>query len=627
MSEQSKVRLWIWVGFILVLMLLAGVGMVSYFSFERTIDQFAQSSRIGASTMKAILADRNIASFRRYAAAYLTSGDERLLKRLDELNGEVLQDLDEALAGTSLTEARQSLERLRDLTKSFRARFDQAVALRAKKLALLGEVDGIGHQGRLALDAFTQAFRAEAVTALPQETLMRGRLDVLRFATHPTEDLRNRALELVTTTAKQVRGLATGQPPNRQEQITAIAAITDQMAPRFQDAAAVALELEKLSTEVMDAIGKEISATTNALRKLQTDRLAEINLGVNEDAAQAKMVVGALTGLAIAVGLLCAFMISRMVSRPITEMATAARVAEEIGELITVAAHDGDFRNRATVEGRTGFVATISTAVNQLFDSVCTAFQTIGHDAGQVALAASDASGAVVEVNAGAAEQARSLEQVRDAIRQSAEAITRVSGNAKTASAAALHATELARHGQTVVTAVAEVMETIARSGREVSQVTHALGQIATKTDILATTTAVEAARLGDDGRSFAVIAQQIGALAVHATTFSARIAELVEAANRDTQAGVATVGKARQVIDEIQRQVADTTAMIGEIAEAMLAQQSMIVEIDATANSLAQIGEHNLLASEQISRRLVQLRSLSATTQEAVARFKTEMA
>ena len=64
---------------------------------------------------------------------------------------------------------------------------------------------------------------------------------------------------------------------------------------------------------------------------------------------------------------------------------------------------------------------------------------------------------------------------------------------------------------------------------------------------------------------------------------------------------------------------------MIRQIAEAMMSQQSAIIEIDATANSLAEIGEHNVQAGEQISQRLVQLRELSDATKDAIAKFKID--
>ena len=135
----------------------------------------------------------------------------------------------------------------------------------------------------------------------------------------------------------------------------------------------------------------------------------------------------------------------------------------------------------------------------------------------------------------------------------------------------------------------------------------------------------MEAARLGDQGRGFAVIGQQIGQLAEHAGSFSTKIGMLVETANRDLQSGLAAAGSARQVVDDIHRQVVETDGMIRQIAEAMMSQQSAIIEIDATANSLAEIGEHNVQAGEQISQRLVQLRELSDATKDAIAKFKID--
>jgi methyl-accepting chemotaxis protein len=251
--------------------------------------------------------------------------------------------------------------------------------------------------------------------------------------------------------------------------------------------------------------------------------------------------------------------------------------------------------------------------------------RSINRDSTTVALAASDCSGAVIEVNAGSAEQARSLEQVREAIRQSAASITKVSGDARNAAAAAEEATGLVNRGQIVIEGLAELMETIARNSREVAEATQSLGQIAAKTDILATAAAVEAARVGEHGRGFAVIGQQVGQLAERSAVLSAQIARLVDSAGRDTQSGLAAAGSAKQVVDDINKQVQSTDALIRSIAEAMLAQQSAVVELDATADSLAIIGEHNVQAGEQISMRLTQLRDMAAATQAAVARFKTD--
>ncbi len=625
MSEETRVRLWIWGGFMSVLLLLAVVGAVSYFSFEGTVDKFNESGRVSQSTVQVLLADRNVASLRSYAQRYMAGGEEALLKTYHDRKDSAIKALRHALDLTRGADRRQGIQRVTELVTSFDSRFEQAVLLRQKKVDLLKTADAAGVKSRVALDEFGKANRAEAAVMEPLQTLMRSRLDMARVTANFNEDYAKRAVELAGTYAKELKEMAAGQPPERRPRLAEIATLAETFGSACEGAIVVARELDKLTDEVMEAIGKEISATTMALRDLQIKRQEVLESEASDHVLHAKVTIGTLTLVAIGIAIFCAVLISAMVSRPIAAMATAARVAEEIGDLIKMAAHDGDFRNRTPTEGRTGFVATISHAVNRLFDSVCDAFAGISRDASTVALAASDASGAVVEVNAGAAEQARSLEQVREAIRMSAEAITKVSGNAKSAAAAAEQATSLVNRGQITIAGLAELMETIARNGREVAQVTQALGQIATKTDVLATTAAVEAARLGDQGRGFAVIGQQIGALAEHAGSFATKISQLVETANRDLQAGLVAAGSARQVVDEIHHQVVNTDGMIRSIAESMMAQQSAIVEIDATANSLAEIGEHNVEAGEQISQRLVQLRTLSDATKDAIGKFKIE--
>ncbi|MEI7606948.1 MAG: methyl-accepting chemotaxis protein [Rhodospirillaceae bacterium] len=624
MSEESKVRLWIWGGFLSVLILLAVVGAVSYFSFEGTVDKFAESGRVGQSTVQVLLGDRNVASLRSYAKQYLANGDEALLTTYHTRKDSALKALKEALDLTKGADRRQGIQRVTELVVSFDGRFEQSVVLYKKKASQVKEADDIGRKNREKLDEFGKTFHAEAVILEPVETLMRARLDLARVTADYTEGRAKSTTELSAAFAKQVKELLADQPAERRARLAEIATLADGFVTIVAGALDSGRELDRLD-DSMDAIGKEISTTTLALRDLQIKRQAVLEEEAGGYVLHAKITIGTLTMIAIGVGIFCAILISTIVSRPIAAMATAARVAEEIGELIKLAAHDGDFRNRTPTEGRTGFVGTISVAVNRLFDSVCDAFAGISRDANTVALAAGDASGAVVEVNAGAAQQAASLEQVREAIRMSAEAITKVSGNAKSAAGAAEKATGLVNRGQITIAELAQLMETIAANGREIAQVTAALGQIATKTDVLATTAAVEAARLGDQGRGFAVIGQQIGQLAEHAGSFSTKIGVLVETANRDLQSGLSAAGSARLVVDDIHRQVVETDGMIRQIAEAMMSQQSAIIEIDATANSLAEIGEHNVQAGEQISQRLVQLRELSDATKDAIAKFKID--
>ena len=625
MSEEAKVRAWIWGGFISVLLMLLTVGGISYSSSVVTLARYDDSEKTNKATIDVLLAFRDITSLRRYAAVHLDNGDEHALKRIGEIKGEFANEINEADALTPSLERRQGIERLRDLGISFGARFDQAVDLRAKKLAMLAEADAIGHKGRSALDDFSKTYHADAAVALPMETLMRARLDLARFSAHSTDALAKSSQELAAAYAQQVKDMVAGQPEERKAKLAEAVTLADGFVASLAAASAVAIEMRKLTDEVMKAIGDEISSLGLVILKKQDDYQQSVSVALKGHISSDQVKIGLFTLVAVIISIICAVLVSRMVARPIAEMATAARVAEEIGELIKLAAQDGDFRNRTPTEGRTGFVGTISSAVNRLFDSVCAAFGAIGTDAGRVAMAASDCSGAVVEVNAGAAEQARSLEQIREAIRMSAEAITKVSGSSVAAREVSDQANGLANRGQITVAQMADLMEASYRTNRELLKLSQTLGHTASKVDYLAATVAGEAFKLGEQGRDFTALCQQVCALTKETHESAGKICGLVESSNRDLEAGSTAAVSARQLITDIRQRVGETDEMIRSIAETMLAQQSAITEIDATANSLAEIGEHNVEAGEQISRRLVELREISNATKAAIAAFKIE--
>ncbi len=626
MSEESKVRLWIWGGFMSVLVLLAVVGAVSFFSFEATVGKFGESGRVGQSTAQLLLADRNVASLRSYALRYLSDNDESLLKLYHQRKDSATAALTEATALIQAAEPRQRLHRVHELVASFDAHFEEAVKLLAHKIAAVKDADAIGHHGRSILDEFSQTYHVEAGAMLPIETLMRARLDLARVAGNYDASKAKEGIELGAAFIKEVKDFTAAQPADRQAKLADLAVVADNFATGLANAFTVTYELKLLTDQVMETVGKEISSTSMALRLLQVKNQEEIDESARNYVLHAKITIGVLTIIAIIIAIFCAILISTIVSRPISAMATAARAAAEIGELIKLAAQDGDFRNRSPTEGRTGFVATISFAVNRLFDSVCIAFDAIGRDAGKVALAASDASGAVVEVNAGAAEQARSLEQVREAIRMSAEAITKVSSSATAASTISDQASGLANRGQITIEEMADLMDTSFRNNRELLKLAHTLAHTVTKVDYLASTVVGEAFKLGEPGRDFAAVCQQVCTLTQETHSSAVKISELVETTNRDLQAGAHAGSSARQLINEIRQRVAETDGMIRSIAETMLAQQSAILEIDATTNSLAEIGDHNVEAGEQISRRLVELRDISSATKAAISAFQIEL-
>ena len=627
MSEEYKVRLWIWGGFGFVLLLLAVVGGISYVSFNEALDHFKASERTGKATVNVLSGFRDLTSMRRYGLVYLDSGNEHALKRVEELNSDINKEFDNAFNLSIAAERREAIKRLHELSTSLYTRLQQAVILRAEKLQKLAGADAIGHNGRSLMDQFAKAYHADSLISEPMETLMRSRLELARFSGHPTDELSKKMIDLGTTYAKLAKEFSESGASDRQAKGAEITASADTYLDALKAASESALEMAKITDEVMEAIGKEISSLGVKLVEMQSKRQEQISEEVEGFIFNTKVTIGTLTLVAILIAIACALLVSAKVSRPIATMATAARVAEEIGELIKLAAQDGDFRNRTPTEGRTGFVATISEAVNKLFDTVCAAFDSISRDAGKVALAASDASGAVVEVNAGAAEQARSLEQVREAIRMSAEAITKVSSNSTSAASVADRAKGLANRGQITIAEMADRMESGFRNSKELVGLSESLNHTVAKVDFIAASIKVEVMKLGEQGRDMADVCQDAVTLTKDAHEYSTKIKKVVEATNNDLQAGSLAAGSARQLIDDIHHHVVETDGMIRLIAETMLAQQSAILEIDATTNSLAEIGEHNVEAGEQISRRLVELRDISGATKAAIAAFRIEQA
>jgi methyl-accepting chemotaxis protein len=170
---------------------------------------------------------------------------------------------------------------------------------------------------------------------------------------------------------------------------------------------------------------------------------------------------------------------------------------------------------------------------------------------------------------------------------------------------------------------LSETIEGIAANSRKIAQLNASIGEIAQRTNILATSTAIEAARNAAEGGVFGVIAQQVNALSDSCGSVARQIAEVVEESRVGIEIGLTTAGEVAGAIAGIQIRVAETDARLRQICEAMVSQQASSTEISASVDHLFQIAEQNVQATMEISRTQEQLRALGDETSASVAAFR----
>lgn len=233
---------------------------------------------------------------------------------------------------------------------------------------------------------------------------------------------------------------------------------------------------------------------------------------------------------------------------------------------------------------------------------------------------ANDSSGIVSN---GASQQLEAITEVSSALQRSTEAISGVTENVDVANTNAHTAAGLVHKGQKLLIQLQEVVGNINQSSELIRQNTSTIQTIAEQTNLLALNAAIEAARAGEQGRGFAVVADEVRTLAGDAAKAADEITKLVTKAVECTQEGVLMSEQVTSEMDDIAGSVTQTKQLLDKISVAMEDQFVTIKGISTNMDDLQLIGSSSADASHQISDSVSHATNISIENKNRVGRFK----
>jgi len=241
-----------------------------------------------------------------------------------------------------------------------------------------------------------------------------------------------------------------------------------------------------------------------------------------------------------------------------------------------------------------GAFATLSHDINQVTDRLSSIVS-------QLRLASSTLSAATTEILAGSndlstrtAAQAATIEKTSTTMNQLANTVRQNADRAKEASEVAARLMRNAEDSGEVMASASDSMERITASSRQISGIIGLIDDIAFQTNLLALNASVEAARAGDAGQGFAVVAVEVRRLAQSAANASADVKKLIERSAEEVRGGSQLVQTASSRMEEMLTNARASADLVGSIALESSKQAGAIDEMSASMKTLEVMTQHN---------------------------------
>ncbi|MDO8341737.1 MAG: methyl-accepting chemotaxis protein [Cellvibrio sp.] len=310
--------------------------------------------------------------------------------------------------------------------------------------------------------------------------------------------------------------------------------------------------------------------------------------------------------------------ITEQVNSEIQLKETVSEIQKVIG-----AATDNDLSLRVSIEGKNGDLASLSTGVNSLLDTLSEVIRNIKIAADTIFTASSEIAQGNADLSTRTEQQAANLEETASSMEELTSTVRLNADNAKQANVLAEQASTVAIDGGTLIQQAVTTMNAINESARKISDIIGVIDGIAFQTNILALNAAVEAARAGDQGRGFAVVASEVRTLAQRSANAAKDIKALISDSVQKIDSGNQLVGKSGDTMKEIVNAIKRVNDIMAEIAAASAEQSTGIEEVSTAVSQMDEMTQQNAALVEQAAAAAESLQSQADQLTQNVAQFR----